>query len=494
MAYKTNDNRNFNKKKNFKEQRATRSDIESYSKSKREQFNKRNKFTKEVIHITCKGLDENGKGVIFYQGSQYHVSNLLPFEEADVELKQTRNFAEARVVRITKKSPLRISSKCPVFENCGGCQYQHVSYATQLELKQEYVKSKFATIKGNYTIDEIVDSDDFDYYRCKNQVVYGVDSKGKVISGFYEEDSHKIINFDGCLIQSNVANRIMASIKSLLPKYRIVPYNEDSRMGFLRHVFIRTGAFSHEVMVVLVVASDMFPGRKDFVRELKDLHPEITTIIQNVNSSDTNMVLGTKERVLFGKGYIEDQLCGMTFQISSTSFYQVNPPQAQKLYNKAIKLANLTGKERVLDAYCGTGTIGLVASLKAKEVIGVELNKEAFKDAIRNAKLNKRDNIYFYNEDATQFILEMAAEGEKMDVVILDPPRSGSTKEFIEAVGKLSPKRVVYVSCNVDTQVRDITEFNRQGYEVKEVQAFDLFPQTKHVESVVLMSRVDTKK
>lgn len=501
MAYKKDTNRNSKpvnksnnyKKKNFKEERATKADIERFNADKRQKNESRGKFVKETIHAICKGMDENGKGVVFYKGNQFHVSNLLPDEEATIEIKQGKFQSDARVISIDKKSPLRIKSKCPVFESCGGCQFQHVSYATQLDIKQEYVKRKFAEIKGNYKIHEIVSCDDFDHYRHKNQVVFGVDAKGKIVSGFYEEDSHKIVNFDGCLIQSMTANKIMATIKSLLPKYRIVPYNEDTHQGFLRHVFIRLGAFSKEVMVVLVVADDMFPGRKDFCKELKKLHPEITTIIQNVNNSDTNMVLGTKERILFGKGYIEDKLCGMTFQISSTSFYQVNPEQTQKLYNKAIEFASLTGKEKVLDAYCGTGTIGLVASNKAKEVIGVELNKEAFKDAIKNSKINNRNNIYFYNADATDFILGMAEDRARMDVVILDPPRSGSTKEFIQAVGKLSPKRVVYVSCNVDTQVRDLHEFKRVGYEVKEVAPFDLFPSTKHVETIALLSKVEPK-
>jgi len=452
-------------------------------------INTKSKETSITASVICKEMDEDGKGVVFYQGQRYTVPTLLKGEEAEVELSQSRFSKEGKILKLTKSSPIRIKSKCLVFEKCGGCQYQHVSYKDQLSLKEKYIRDQFAAIKGKYTIAPICGSEIEEYYRCKNQVVYGLDQKDKVISGFYAENTHKIIDFDECRIQSQVANSIMLTIKKMLPKYRIIPFNEDSKEGFLRHVLIRIGAYSKQVLVVFVVSREIWPGRKNFVTELREKHPEITTIVQNINNSSTSMVLGTKERILVGKGYIEDQLCGMTFQISSASFYQVNPPMAQKLYNKVIELASLTGKERVLDVYCGTGTIGLIASVKAKEVIGIELNSDAYSDAIRNAKRNERENIEFYNADATEFMLEMAQADERADVVIMDPPRSGATEAFVKAVGVLRPKRVVYVSCNVETQVRDIKWFMREGYRVIEVQGFDLFPSTRHVESVCLLEK-----
>lgn len=242
-------------------------------------------------------------------------------------------------------------------------------------------------------------------------------------------------------------------------------------------------------MVVLVTASPVFPSKNNFVKALREKHPEITTIIQNINGRSTSMVLGEKEHVLFGKGYIEDVLCGHRFRISSKSFYQVNPVQTEKLYNKAMELAALTGSETVLDAYCGIGTIGITASGRAKRVIGVELNKDAVRDAVQNAKRNEIKNIEFYCNDAGRFMSRMDAQGEKLDVVFMDPPRSGSTEEFIHSVAEAGPRKVVYISCGPETLARDLKIFARNGYRAREAWGVDLFPWTGHVETVVLLSR-----
>ena len=261
-------------------------------------------------------------------------------------------------------------------------------------------------------------------------------------------------------------------------------------------MLIRTGHVTGQIMVVLVLASPILPSKNNFVKALLKLHPEITTVVINVNNRNTSMVLGDKEHVIYGKGYIEDELCGKRFRISPKSFYQVNPVQTEILYGKALEYAGLTGKETVVDAYCGTGTIGMIASDKAGKVIGVELNADAVRDARNNAKANQIRNIQFYQNDAGKFLVEMAGQGAKVDVVLMDPPRSGSTEEFMSSVVQIGPERIVYVSCNPETLVRDLKYFKKKGYRVAKGVGVDMFPFTEHVETVVLLSKgeVDSKK
>lgn len=270
-------------------------------------------------------------------------------------------------------------------------------------------------------------------------------------------------------------------------------YNEDSGYGLLRHVMVRTGFASGEIMVVLVCVSPVFPSKNNFVKALRKLHPEITTIVLNVNDRTDSMVLGKRDIVLFGRGYIEDELCGCTFRISPQSFYQVNPVQTKNLYEKAISLAGLTGNERVMDAYCGIGTIGLIASRDAREVISVELNPDAVRDAVTNAKRNQIKNVSFYQNDAGAFMVSMAEKGEKADVVFMDPPRAGSDEAFLSSVVTLSPKKVVYVSCNPETLARDLRYLTKHGYKAEEAWGYDMFAWSEHVETVVLMSKQRNK-
>ena len=273
-------------------------------------------------------------------------------------------------------------------------------------------------------------------------------------------------------------------------------FDEDTGYGFLRHVLVRIAHATGEIMVVLITASPVFPSKNNFVKALRKVHPEITTVVQNVNDRNTSMVLGEKEHVLYGPGFIVDVLCGKKFRISSKSFYQINPVQTEKLYNLAIEAAGLTGKELVVDAYCGIGTIGIVAASAAKEVIGVELNKDAVRDAVTNAKVNGEKNIHFYNNDAGKFMVQMASQNAHADVVFMDPPRSGSTEEFMDAVAILNPDRIVYVSCNPETLARDLAYFKKKGYRAEKAWAVDQFPMTGHCETVVLLSKgeIDSKK
>ena len=376
-------------------------------------------------------------------------------------------------------------SLCPVHGKCGGCQLLDMPYEKQLKQKQKQVSKLLKPYCGT---EKIIGMEDPFHYRNKVHAVFGHRKDGTVISGTYQQGTHFIVPVDECLIEDKRADAIIRDIRDLLKSFKIKTYNEDTGYGLFRHVLIRTGHHSGQVMVVLVLGSPILPSKNNFVKALRKLHPEITTIVLNVNNQKTSMILGEKETVLYGKGYIEDELCGHTFRISSKSFYQVNTVQTEKLYTKAIELAGLTGKERVIDAYCGIGTIGLIASDKAKEVISVELNPDAVKDAIVNAKRNGIKNVRFYQNDAGVFMRQMADEGESADVVFMDPPRSGSDEKFLSSVVTLKPKRVVYVSCDPTTLARDLKYLTKHGYRAVTAVPVDMFPATEHVETVVMLS------
>lgn len=377
-------------------------------------------------------------------------------------------------------------SLCPVHGKCGGCQLLDMPYEKQLKQKQNQVSK---LLKPYCSTEKIIGMEDPFHYRNKVHAVFGHRKDGTVISGTYQQGTHFIVPVDECLIEDKRADAIIRDIRDLLKSFKIKTYNEDTGYGLFRHVLVRTGHHSGQVMVVLVLGSPILPSKNNFVKALRKLHPEITTIVLNVNNQKTSMILGEKETVLYGKGYIEDELCGHTFRISSKSFYQVNTVQTEKLYTKAIELAGLTGKERVIDAYCGIGTIGLIASDKAKEVISVELNPDAVKDAIVNAKRNGIRNVRFYRNDAGVFMRQMADEGESADVVFMDPPRSGSDEKFLSSVVTLHPKRVVYVSCDPTTLARDLKYLTKHGYKAVTAVPVDMFPATEHCETVVRLDR-----
>ncbi len=375
---------------------------------------------------------------------------------------------------------------CAYLRECGGCNILQKTYDAELKEKQKIVED---LIKSFCKVEPIIGMKNPKHYRNKVHVVFDHDRKGNPISGVYEEGTHRVIAIDKCLIHNQKADEIIASIRGMLKSFKIKTYDEDSGYGLLRHVMIRTGFTSGEIMVVLVLASPIMPSKNNFVKALRKLHPEITTVVLNVNDKDTSMVLGEKEQVIYGKGFIEDTLCGKVFRISSKSFYQVNPVQTEVLYGKAIEFAGLTGSETVVDAYCGIGTIGIIAADQAKRVIGVELNKDAVKDAIINAKRNHAENIDFYQNDASDFMVQMAQQGEKVDVVFMDPPRAGSTEKFMDAVAVLQPKKVVYVSCNPVTLERDLKYFKKKGYQAQKAVPVDMFAWTGHVEICVEICR-----
>ncbi len=387
-------------------------------------------------------------------------------------------------VKIETSGKKRLGLSCQLQKKCGGCQYQHLPYEKQLEKKEKQVRE----LVGNFCkVLPVIGMEQPYYYRNKVSAAFGIQKRGQIVSGVYEANSHRIVNVDHCLIEDQIADEIIVEIRDLLRSFKIHVYDEDSGYGLLRHVLVRRAFATGEVMVVLVCRSPIFPSKNNFVKALRKKHPEITTVVLNVNDKQTSMVLGNRNITLYGKGYIEDLCCGLRFRISPSSFYQVNPVQTEVLYGKAMEFAELTGKERVIDAYCGIGTIGMVASSKAKEVIGAELNADAVKDARNNAKHNGIKNIRFVNEDAGEFMVKMAEHQEKVDLVLMDPPRSGSDEKFLSSVIRLAPEKVVYVSCNPVTLARDLKYLTKHGYKAKVCQPVDMFPFTEHVETVVLI-------
>lgn len=384
----------------------------------------------------------------------------------------------------TKKRAER--APCPNRKKCGGCQLSNLSYDEQLAFKQSRVRQ----LVGRYCpIRPIIGMENPYCYRNKVQAAFGLDKGRRIISGVYQSSTHRIVPVDDCLLEDDIADRIIVTVRKMLPHYKLAAFDERTGKGFLRHVLVKRAFATGEVMVVLVSGTKFFPPQRAFTAELVERHPEITTVIHNINDKFTSLVLGKQEKVLYGKGYIEDILCGCRFRISAHSFYQINPVQTEILYNTAIEYAGLTGTERVLDAYCGIGTIGMVASRHAGEVAGVELNRDAVRDAIANARMNGIKNCWFTCADAGDFMEQLAAEGKKADVVFLDPPRAGSTEVFIASLAKMAPQRAVYISCNPVTLARDLGVFKKYGYRAELCQPVDMFPHTEHIECVCLLSR-----
>lgn len=417
---------------------------------------------------------------------------------------------------------------CPVQKQCGACQLLATPYAEQLAHKTEEMIILFEPYAHKETrFHPISGMDDPFYYRNKvtSPFVPGkklrstaaekpprkradntsrkrprIDAPREILCGMYAAGTHRVIATDACLLENRTAKRIVLAIKSIMQRYHMDPYNEDTGQGFIRHAIVRVGHSSQEVLVTIVTNGSKFPASRNFCKELVKRVPEITTIVQNVNTRQTNVILGQEERTLYGPGFILDELCGLSFRISSQSFYQVNATQTEALYRHAIEMAHLTGTETVLDAYCGTGTIGLVAAKglssvnapaehpdHAAQVIGVDNVTSAIKDARNNARHNGIENATFVTADAGTFMKEQAQQGESIDVVLMDPPRAGASIDFLEATCTLHPQRIVYISCNPKTQQRDVAFLTEHGYRLDEVQPVDMFPHTTHVENIVTL-------
>ena len=440
---------------------------------------------KDIIRGICTDLSSEGKGVVKNNKDIIFVDGLFPNEEADIEILYHRaGVSFGKVKRLYKLSKDRIQPRCKICTSCGGCQYQQLAYSAQLKYKTKRVKESLSRIaKVDTEILPCLGMDDPYNYRNKIQVPYNKDRNGKVKFGFYKENTHIIMPIKECAIEDKRAAPILWDIKLLLEDMNIPVYNEDNGKGILRYVLIRTSHHYEELMVVLVTTQLNFPGQRNFVNELVSRHPEITTVVENVNSRHTNVILGNQEKVLYGPGHIKDDILGLTFEISASSFFQVNPIQVEKLYASALNLIDLSKKEVVLDAYSGVGTIGLIAAKNAKKVISVEINKSAHKNAIENAKRNNVDNIEFICADAGEYISKSDVD---IDVLIMDPPRSGSDEIFLSTVMNKRIKKIIYISCNPETLARDIAYLSSL-FKVTYVQPVDMFPMTAHVETVVCL-------
>ena len=384
-------------------------------------------------------------------------------------------------------------SACKIDKKCGGCQFQKMPYKEQLKRKQ---KQEEQLLGGFCKVSPIIGMEHPYFYRNKVHAVFDRDKKGNVISGIYAEGTHRVIAVEECLIEDKKSQEIIRTIRELLPSFKIKTYNEDTGYGLLRHVLVRRGFETGEIMVVLVLGSPILPSKNNFVKALRKVHPEITTVVLNVNNKQTSMVLGEKEKPIYGPGFIKDKLCGCTFRISPKSFYQVNPVQTEKLYSLALSYAGLSGKESVWDLYCGIGSISLFLAKKAKQVLGVEIVPAAIADAKINAKINNIDNAEFFvgaaEDVVTEYFDNHAGDAEcKPDVIVVDPPRKGCDEKLLSTIVKMNPNRVVYVSCDSATLARDVKWLGENGYKLIEVTPCDMFGQTTHVETVVKLHRKD---
>lgn len=443
---------------------------------------------KKVYRVRGKYLDEFGRGVVSFNHSMIPVPGLLPGELGEITLYRKGDQTLGRLMSVVEPSGERTEDVCPHFEKCGGCQLCHMKYDRQLDYKTQQVAMLFPGFKN---VPRTLGMAEPGGYRHKVHATFGRNRQGRIIAGIYEEGTHRILSATDCRIQDPVANQVIRTVLEGMEQYKIQPYNEDTGKGMLRHVLIRTGYKTGQIMVVPVVAALSFPQENKLVRLLLKRFPQMTTIVFNKNDRKTSMVLGREERIVYGQGYIEDELCGMTFRISPKSFYQVNPPQAQVLYEKAMSMAGITQKDRVLDTYCGTGTITLIAAKYAGWVTGVEVNRGAVEDARFNGKKNNVKNTEFVCADAAEYMRQVAVDFSKdkyYNVVIMDPPRSGSDPGFLKALVRMRPERIVYISCNPVTQKRDVAFLGRYGYKIRGICPVDMFPMTAGIENIVLLS------
>ena len=445
---------------------------------------------KSSLQIKIHGLGSSGEGV----GKVIGISELAVFVEgalpgevvsAQIEIVK-KNYAVARLVEVLKPSPERVEPFCPLYKNCGGCQLQHVNYPAQLKLKRQQVVDALERI-GKISGAEIFDTLGMDSpLRYRNKMQFPVGKN--LIVGCYARGSHKIIDTDSCLIQNAANDKILVAVKKIAKKFNLQPYNEDTHKGFLRHVMGRVGS-SGELMIVLVTATKNFPNEKNFVHALVKEIPEVTSIQQNIQTYHNNVILGRDTKILFGKPTIHDKIGGLNFNISARSFFQVNTAQAQVLYKTALDFAELHGRETVIDAYCGTGTISLFMAKKARKVIGVEVVSSAISDAIKNARENNIRNAEFIVGDVVKVLPRLFSEGVFAQVVIVDPPRAGCDKKVLETFAAMKPEKIIYVSCNPATLARDLKILDALGYRTKKIQPVDMFPFTSHVEAVAKIIR-----
>ena len=448
----------------------------------------------EAYAVAIRDLGVHGEGIGSVDGFTVFVHGALPGEmvTAGITLLK-RSYAVGKLLSIEQESPFRTMPECSVYEHCGGCQLSHLTYEGQLDMKYRRVKDVIERIAGESgdLVRPVLPAAHPFAYRNKMAVPAGL-VKGKAALGCYRRGSHDIIPVSSCAIQKEENNRLLRFARRFIEKYGISVYDEKTRKGSLRHVMGRVGDDGKE-MVVLVTASETLPKEKRWIEEIQKELPEAVSLWHNIQPKPGNTILGAKIRHLWGRETLTASLCGLRFEVSPYSFFQVYKEQAEILYEKALEYADLKGGETVIDAYCGTGTISLCLAKKAKRVIGIEIVKPAIEDAKKNAKKNHMENTEFYAADAGKFMPQLYRKGLVPDVIVMDPVRAGCSEEVLKAAAGMNPKRIVYVSCNPATFARDAKILKSEGYEIKEVQPVDMFPQTMHVEAIVLLSKLDSK-
>ena len=446
---------------------------------------------KNQLHtVTITGYSTEGMGIARVDQQVVFVHGAVRGEECVIRiLKVLKNVAFARVEEILTQSEHRIEPDCPNYPACGGCDFRHLSYTEELEAKRLRLQDALQRIGGvDIQVAEILGSAETIHYRNKSQ--FPVSAEGK--AGFYRARSHDVIPTTECLLQTPQAGAIAKAVEEYLREYAVPAYHEKTGKGLLRHIYVRTNR-AGEALVCLVINGKKLPHEDELVKRIRAACSETVGVVLNVNTKDTNVILGDTYRTLWGHDTLMDMLCGLEFCISIPSFYQVNRAQAERLYQKAVEYAHLTGEETVLDLYCGAGTITLTMAQQAKRAIGAEIVPEAIENAKENAVRNGISNVEFFCGDAGDIAAKLERESLRPDVVVVDPPRKGLGEEVIEAIGKMAPDRVVYVSCDSGTLARDVKRFAEIGYTLQKATAVDMFPRTCHVETVALLSlRTDT--
>ncbi|MGJ7919292.1 23S rRNA (uracil(1939)-C(5))-methyltransferase RlmD [Neobacillus sp. LXY-4] len=441
----------------------------------------------DYIDVEFVDLTHDGAGVAKIEGYPLFVAGALPGEKAKVKvIKVGKSYGFGRLIELYEKSPYRIDAPCPIYKECGGCQLQHLSYDGQMIAKEKQVRDVLTRIGKleNVHVHPVLGMKEPWRYRNKAQVPIG-EHEGGLIGGFYQQRTHQIIDMEACLIQQEKNDEVVQIVKEICGRNGVRAYDETSHKGSLRHIMVRHGLVTEEVMVVLVTRTSELPNRKKIISEIVERIKGLKSLVLNVNSKKTNVIMGDETQILWGEDVIYDYIGEIKFAISSRSFYQVNPEQTKVLYDKALEYADLNGTETVIDAYCGIGTISLFLAKKARKVYGVEIVPEAIEDAKRNAALNGIDNVEFAVGKAEMVIPRWYEKGVKADVLVVDPPRKGCDEALLQTIVAMKPRKVVYVSCNPATLARDLRILEDGGYKAVEVQPVDMFPQTMHVEAVV---------
>ncbi len=444
----------------------------------------------DVLEVTVSDVTADGMGVAKVDGYPLFIKSAVTDDVLSVTVTKTnKSYGFAKINKIISPSKWRVSPKCDISHLCGGCDFMHIDYSMQLKIKSDIVKNNLVRIgsANDFVYEDIIGSDNPFNYRTKAQFPVGK-VKGKTVCGFYSKKSHDIVPADNCLIQNEEINKAVKLFLDYANKYSVSVYDEKTHSGILRHIYVRTGHKTGEILIVIVANSKKrLPHEEELINSLKSL-PNVKGILENINTEKTNLVLGKETKILWGENSVISMIGELKFKISAESFFQVNEEQTHKLYDKALEYASLTGEETVFDLYCGTGTISLFLSQKAKKVIGVEIVEKAIENAKENAILNGIENASFYAGDCGETVKNLIKNGERADVVVVDPPRKGCSEELLSHLKDISPKKIVYVSCNSATLARDVKILSEYGYKLKKACAVDMFPNCGHVEAVALMT------